>query len=325
MQPFIFNDETKKNSHGFYLLNAGARTERFKDNPVMLHGHDMFQVLGKWNNLRVEGYLMLADPEFDEGDEAAVKIKGKVERGYLKGTSPGIRILNAEYRDNPVTKELDLCVTEWELFEASVLGVPSNAGALLKIYDDAYKPVAEESARLHVENIVKLSLSVKEKSIINANQKVMEIKLTAGAITALGITENADGAAISSAIVALKAKADTAESNYNTLKQKVDEAEKKRVTDMVDLAIQQQKIKADQRENIIALGMANFDGAKAMLDAIPAHVSLSSQVQGIVNDKASIPEARKGWTLLQWMKDDMAGLNKIKTENPDAYKAIPRK
>ena len=52
MERFIFNDETIKNSHGFDLLNAGGRFNRFKDNPVMLHNHNADKVLGKWNELR---------------------------------------------------------------------------------------------------------------------------------------------------------------------------------------------------------------------------------------------------------------------------------
>ena len=121
MERFVFNDETQKNSHGFYLLNAGGRFERFNENPVMLHNHDLAQLIGKWLNLQTEGSLLTAEPKFDEGDPDALKIKGKVERGYLRGASPGIIILAAEWRENPVTKELELYVTDWELFEGSTV------------------------------------------------------------------------------------------------------------------------------------------------------------------------------------------------------------
>lgn len=327
MSAFVFNDETQQNSHGFFLLNAGGRFERFRNNPVMLHNHDTNLHTGKWNNLRIEGSLLLADPEFDEQDPDAAKIKGKVDRGYLRGASPGIRILAAEFRENPVTKEMDLYVTDWELYEGSTATIPSNSGAItLKIYDDNNHQVEEDKIRLHVENIVKLSLSDKQKKIQTPKEKPMaEIKLTAGAITALGITEDADGTAISSAIVSLKSKADDAERNYNTLKEKVDKEKEEKVKKMVDLAIEEQRIVADRRESIIKLGLADYEGTKAMLDAIPARTPLSAQIQSSVTGKTQIPDERKTWNLHAWMKNDMAGLQKLKAEDAETYQVILKK
>ena len=57
MERFVFNDETKKNSHGFYLQNAGGRFERFNENPVMLNNHDLTQLIGKWLKLQTDGHL----------------------------------------------------------------------------------------------------------------------------------------------------------------------------------------------------------------------------------------------------------------------------
>lgn len=210
MAKFVINDETKKNSHGFYLVNAGGRFERFNDNPVMLNCHDLKEVLGKWLNLRTNGNLLIADPEFDEGDPDAMKIKGKVDRGYLRGASPGIIILSAEWRENTVTHEQEIYVTDWELFESSVVSVPSNAGALtLKVYDANHQIVEDGNVRCHVENIIKLGLSAKEtKTIITMNE---EIKLSAEALVALGITGKVTPEVISTAALNLKVRAEKAE------------------------------------------------------------------------------------------------------------------
>ncbi|MGL4908959.1 MAG: HK97 family phage prohead protease, partial [Bacteroidales bacterium] len=121
---FILNDETVKNSFGFYLMNAGARLERFNNNPVMLYSHDNRNVLGKWEGVKIEGTKMLATPLFDVDDPDALKIKGKVDRGFIKGVSLGIVIHKAE--SIKLADDYVLAATEWTAMEASVVSVPSN-------------------------------------------------------------------------------------------------------------------------------------------------------------------------------------------------------
>ena len=244
MERFVFNDETKKNSHGFYLLNAGGRFERFNENPVMLNNHDLAQLIGKWLNLQTDGPLLTAEPEFDEGDPEALKIKGKVERGYLRGASPGIIILAAEWRENPATGEQDIYVTDWELFEASTVSVPSNAGALtLRIYDSSHCLVSDAEVKCHVENIIRLGLSSKESQNIIQDVKMnTEFKLTPDALVALGINETADAPAVSAAIVALKVKADKAEKDLRELNEKAEADKKRAAEEMINLAIKEGRI-----------------------------------------------------------------------------------
>jgi len=321
MNVFVLNDETKKNSHGFYLMNAGGRFDRFRENPVMLNNHDLTQLTGKWLDLKTEGSLLVATPEFDEGDPEAMKIKGKVERGYLKGASPGIVILSAEWRENPATKELEIFVTEWELFEGSTVALPSNAGALtLKVYDINHQLVSDDSVRLHIENIIRLSVSRENQTIIK-KAKMNEIKLTAEALVALGIKEDADGAAISAAVIALKAKEAQLTADLAAEKQKTADALKKQAENMVDLAVKAGKITADKKEIFVKLALVDFETTKSTLDGIPEKQSLAAQMQSVAGGN-NIPKERENWTLLQWMKNDMTGLNKLKLESPEVYTQI---
>ncbi len=326
MERFVFNDETKKNSHGFYLLNAGGRFERFNENPVMLNNHDLAQLIGKWLNLQTEGCLLMAEPEFDEGDPDALKIKGKVERGYLRGASPGIIILAAEWRENPATKEQETYVTDWELFEASTVSVPSNAGALtLRVYDNNHHLVSDGDVKCHIENIIKLGISSKtSENIIKPVNMNTEMKLTAEALVALGIQETADTAAVSAAIVALKMKAETAEKEVRVLREKAEAARRKAAEEMVGLAIQEGRISADKKEAFIRLALADPETTKATLDAIPAKQSLAARIQNIAGGDV-IPAERKNWTLLQWMKNDMSGLKRLQVEAPEVYEQIKKK
>ena len=325
MATFVFNDETKKNSHGFYLQNAGGRFERFNENPVMLNNHDLAQLTGKWLNLRVEGSKLLADPEFDEGDPEALKIKGKVDRGYLRGASPGIVILAAEWRENPATGEQDIYVTDWELFESSTVSVPSNAGAItLKIYDTNHCIVNDNNVRCHVENIIKLSLSAKPTNSIIKNEKMNETKLTPEALVALGITGNTDDVAISAAIINLKAKLDTTTASLQKIENERQTEKEKQVNEMVNLAIKEGRITADKKDVFVKLALVDFETTKATIDAIPAKQSLSVMVKPIPGQE-TIPEERKNWTLLEWMKKDMAGLKQLQIDAPDLYEQIKKK
>ena len=66
---FILHDESL-NSKGFRMLTAGANLTEFRKNPVMLLMHDDYNMpIGRWENIRVEGTKILAEPVFDEKDQ----------------------------------------------------------------------------------------------------------------------------------------------------------------------------------------------------------------------------------------------------------------
>ena len=322
--PFVLNDETKKNSHGFYLVNAGGRLERFNDNPVMLDHHNLEKLIGKWHNPRVDGSKLIADADFDEGTPLGAERKGQVERGYLKGASPGILPLVAEYRDDLVTGGVDLFVTEWELIEGSVASVPSNAGALtLKIYGQDQQPIPDEQVKLHLDKIVKLSAESKAPDITNKIKRMEKITLTAEAFVALGISENADSTAISAAIVKLQKDNAASTAEVERLKTEAKTQAQAAAAEMVELAIREGRITADKKEVFLSLATENPVLAKQTIEALPKKVSLSAQISGIQTD-AVIPTDRKGWTHLQWLKEDPQGLERIKADHPEAFEEIKK-
>lgn len=318
---FIFNDETKKNSHGFYLVNAGGRFDRFRNNPAMLDHHVMEKLIGRWLNLRIDGDRLVADPEFDEGVALGAERKGQVERGFLKGASPGIVPLRAEYRENQITGEGDLYVTEWELMEASVASVPSNAGAVsLVIYDNNERPVDGKDVRLHLDNIVKLSAAGTKLSKTNI-KKMEKIILTAAAMVALGVKEDSDQTAISTAIERLHKEKTELAAKVKSL----EEAETSRInlaaTAKVDADIKAGKVTAEKRDDLIKLAIDNPALYDNLIGGQQEKVSLAGVVRQIGGTSA-IPAERAGWTRLKWMKEDPEGLARIKKEDPDAFAKI---
>ncbi|MDR0792008.1 MAG: hypothetical protein LBE82_01770, partial [Chitinophagaceae bacterium] len=93
MSPFVLSDGNQVNNYGFRVNTDGIDLSRFMANPVMLNNHydGIGGVLGKWMEIKKEGGKLFATPDFDEADENAKQVKGKVDRGYIKGASLGLQ------------------------------------------------------------------------------------------------------------------------------------------------------------------------------------------------------------------------------------------
>lgn len=319
---FIFNDQTKKNSHGFYLLNDGGDFERFSANPVMLDGHNFDRLIGRWENLRSEGALLMADSVFDDGTSLGAERKGQVERGFLKGASMGIIVLEAEWRTDAVTQTPELYVTKWELFEGSTTPVPSNAGALtLKLYDAGHQLIKDEDVKLHIDNIVKLSL--KDRALLinqTDNNDMNKIELTALAFAALGLADTADGNAISAAIVKMGADQKALADELAALKAAETDRVKLNAQDMALQAVNAGKWPADKKDKLVQMAIDDIEGTASLLASLPGKQTLSGKITPI--DNSVIPQERKTWTLHAWVKNDSVGLAKIKAEYPQIYEQI---
>lgn len=98
--------------------------------------------IGKWENLRLEDGKLKADAVFDEGDEVAMKIFGKIERGILESISVGVSVLKytREQRDND--KDL-IIVTKWEIYEASIVNIPAIPNAKVGLEFEQENPNKE--------------------------------------------------------------------------------------------------------------------------------------------------------------------------------------
>jgi hypothetical protein len=304
MPTFILNDETKVNCYGFRVLNSSIELSRFKDNPVMLvdHMNSVATVIGKWKNIRVEGSQLLADTEFDQGDEEAKKIEGKVERGYIKGCSMGL--LRPEFKRG-VDGVPETISTE--LMEGTICGIPANAGAL-KLYS-APGAVMEEAQ-------IKLSLlTVTTEQPFN-NPTMSQIKLSALALVALGFahdpTEN-DGAKLSSAIEAMNAELDSKTIEIAELKTKLKDQAKLQSKTLIDDAILSGKITEADRTDCEEMPLGVLS---KMLGKLQGKSGLAAQVNN-PSGNAADPK-----TADDFEKMPLAAQLAFKTANPDAYKKL---
>ena len=306
MNDYILNDESVVNSHGFVLLNAAGRFERFNANPVMLFNHEADKLIGQMTGLRVEGTKLIGTPVYDEEDALAAKCKRQGEKGFLKGCSPGIMIYAVELRTNPDGEER-ITVTDWELCEISLVSVPSNRNAL-RLYNAQGEVIPDDQIRLSIESLLHL----------NKQDEMDKIILTAEAYAALGLKSNeADGKAISAAIMELKARVEKAEKDLS-------DQHKVQAEDLIELAIKDGRITADKKEQFIKLALADFDMAKTTLEAIPTRESLAGKVTHSTG-KATSTKDRMDWPYLRWAKEDPEGLKRLKETDPEAFEELKKR
>ncbi len=129
-QTFIVSDE-RQNTHGFVILTAGIDYADFAHNPIMYYNHDESRigVIGRWENIRVEGTKLLMDAVFDERSAVGERVKRQVEDGFLRCASIGISAPEKLIEINGVKT-----VSKCRLREVSIVDIPANGNAI-KLFD----------------------------------------------------------------------------------------------------------------------------------------------------------------------------------------------
>ena len=268
------------NSYGTWVVTDGIDFSDFLNNPVMLYNHKrnlygeaMHLPPGKWENLRMEGDKLLADPVFDEQDPFAVQLKNKFEQGILNAASIGIHIL--EWSDEPaLIKEGQrmMTITKCRLYEISVVDVPSNRNAVV-LYD------ANDAGQL-----VELSLS-DNGDVINPNQTAVlpKIKKTSNMtfspelIKSLGLPDGATEQQVATAITLQAAELRSKDARLLELEA---ERKKEKAQQLIDAAIGDGKLVAGERDGMIALAEGDYDTVKKLLDGKQGYKSVTPQLQG---------------------------------------------
>lgn len=271
---FTLSDSTSLNSYGFYVDVASIILDRFATNPVMLldHKNSIESIAGKWVNIERSNGQLQAEPEFDEGDEAAVKAKGKVERGYLKGASVGLNFIEGftEFRHMP---DGSIVLFNAELIEASLCAVPSDKNALRLYAASTGEQLLEDDIE-----VLKLSAKTDDKNKTNPMKKIM---LSAVALNALALSPQAEGhelPVIEKAIEDLAFENKKLKDANERLIAEQEAALKEKAGKLVDDAIAAGKLSATQKEEWTKLAISNYSLAESTLAGIPTKVSLSNKI-----------------------------------------------
>ncbi|MFC5408014.1 hypothetical protein ACFPMF_01745 [Larkinella bovis] len=247
------------------ILSSGLKIDAFLANPVMLYMHVRGRVIGKWNNLRLENNEWLAESEFDTEIELGAEIGGQVDRGFLNAAS-----IVAEVHEVVWNEDLKCYdATSSTLQEISIVDVGGNRNAL-KLCDSRGEVLTEDQAKGYL-----LQLSNQSKPFTKP-QEQMDYKAIA---LACGLAETATQEQIVAEVIKLKAPVTPADgTNYKEkyealVKKQKDEQDTKAIK-LVDAAIAEKRISADQKDTYIKLFATDFSLAETVLNSMKAPVDL---------------------------------------------------
>jgi hypothetical protein len=303
---FLLADE-EVNGYGFRLLMSGGRLDRFIANPVMFFNHKREELpIGKWDGIRVENGKLIATPVFDEKDDEALEIQGKVDRGFLKGASVSISPISVSDDPTLMMPGQSLpTITEWEVEEASIVGIPGSKKALklnvngevIDLSNDSYDKVSAAFTQL-----------------LNSSNKSMKRVLLK-----LSLAESATEEQAVQSIAELQAK-------VQELTRQLDEArnvslslERQTKEALVDDAIAAGRIPASSREDAIqAVLNLQLEQCKSLLLSLAPTASASNVIKP--GDK-TVAE-RNSWSIRDWEVKDPNGLLNLKLNKPTEYSRL---
>nr|DAX59635.1 MAG TPA: prohead serine protease [Caudoviricetes sp.] len=263
---FIINTENV-NSYGYRILTDGIDYAQYMRNPVVLFMHERgvnaykgSEVIGRCTRLYKEGTTLIAEVEFDEQDEFAKKIAGKVERGYIRMASMFAEIQEVSTQPQHILEgQVYETVTACKLVEISIVDIGGNDNAL-KLSKDG-KPF-------------------QLKKIVTNTSNNMDIKVIA---LALGLGENTKEDTVLSTLHSLKTDKEKAEAEVVALKKTISETRTAEATTLVDKAVQLGLIPQALKESQLKQFEADFDGQKAVLSKLVADKEAENTQQGKAN------------------------------------------
>ena len=287
------------NSYGFRVLTAGIDLEQYRRNPVLLYMHERGKVIGYVKDLEVSGGEVTGELVFDEASELSIRCKKQYEVGSLRMVSIGL-----DPKETSDASELLLegqtrpTVTKSKLVEVSLVDIGANDDAI--VMDD--KGTAIE---LGIDGDCLLPL-LNNNIKISSNMDLKKLALQ------LGLPETADEATILAKIAELQEEAKDAVK----LKADNDKLLLAGITTLVETAIADKKITAENKDHFINLGKTiGTEELEKTLKAMSPQVKLSE----VIKPQGGNPGAG-GYTKLSEVPE--AELLKMRQEDKETYKRL---
>ena len=231
----------KVNSYGFRVLTSGIDIEQYRRNPILLWMHhrsisgskEDVLPLGVVEDLEIHGDALYGTPVIRAVDDFSKSILERWEAGTIKMVSPRF--------DDPVFSsdeeylmpdQLGETVIKCKLTEVSIVDIGANDDAL-QLYKDG-------------ENIT-LTGTGKKLQIPLINKTSMDLTKIA---LALGLKEDATQEEVLKQIALCM----QAQEQVGTLQTENDNIKLSAITGIVTQAVQDKRIKEDQKDHFVALG-----------------------------------------------------------------------
>lgn len=287
------------NSYGFRVLTSGGNLEQYQRNPVLLYMHERGKVIGVMTDLKVENGEITGEPVFDEASELSRQCKKQYEVGSLRMVSAGLDPI--ETSDSPemlVEGQTRPTVTKWKLVEVSLVDIGANDDAIV---------LKSDGTRIELEKDGDCLLP-----LLNNKPNIEETMNLKAIALKLGLPETADEATVMAKIAELQELAGDAVK----LKADNDKLKLAGITTLVETAIAEKKITADNKDHFITLGKTiGTEELEKTLKAMSPQVKLSE----VVKPQGGAPAAG-GYTKLSEVPGDV--LVKMRQEDKDTYRRL---
>lgn len=287
------------NSYGFRVLTSGGNLEQYQRNPVLLYMHERGKVIGVMTDLKVENGEITGEPVFDEASELSRQCKKQYEVGSLRMVSAGLDPI--ETSDSPemlVEGQTRPTVTKWKLVEVSLVDIGANDDAIV---------LKSDGTRIELEKDGDCLLP-----LLNNKPNIEETMNLKAIALKLGLPETADEATVIAKIAELQEQAGDAVK----LKADNDKLKLAGITTLVETAIAEKKITADNKDHFINLGKTiGTEELEKTLKAMSPQVKLSE----VVKPQGGAPAAG-GYTKLSEVPGDV--LVKMRQEDKDTYRRL---
>lgn len=287
------------NSYGFRVLTSGGNLEQYQRNPVLLYMHERGKVIGVMTDLKVENGEITGEPVFDEASELSRQCKKQYEVGSLRMVSAGLDPI--ETSDSPemlVEGQTRPTVTKWKLVEVSLVDIGANDDAIV---------LKSDGTRIELEKDGDCLLP-----LLNNKPNIEETMNLKAIALKLGLPETADEATVIAKIAELQEQAGDAVK----LKADNDKLKLAGITTLVETAIAEKKITADNKDHFINLGKTiGTEELEKTLKAMSPQVKLSE----VVRPQGGTPAAG-GYTKLSEVPGDV--LVKMRLEDKDTYRRL---
>ncbi len=322
---FKISDNTV-NRYGFRILTEGILTDNFMKNPVALVGHSgEILSVGKWKNLtkNTDG-TFVGTCEFDEEDDTAKNLFRKNKAGYMSAVSMSVDpLVESDDPKDLIPGQKYPTVTSSDLLEISFCNIPGNANAVKLIREGK-----EIQLSLIKPNQSQQTMEKETKTVDQLQQELTALRKTMAkelvyvhktrGVIADGETDFFENAA--------NLDYDGTKKLLDARKKeepKADSSEKAKT--LVELHFNRGVIPATEKPQIEKLASLDYDGTKAMLEARKGTKEIELHVEGATSEDAKNDAAAKdpkNWKYLDYYKNDLEGLMKMKKEESAKYNAL---
>jgi hypothetical protein len=259
------------NGYKFRVLTDGIDLEQYKRNPVLLYMHERGNVIGIVDDLQVANGEITGILVFDEASELSIRCKKQFEKGSLRMVSIGIDPIEVSSAPELLLEGQERpTVTKSKLVEISLVDIGANDDAIVMKDDGTVIELGKDG------NCPLPLLNNNIKKDVKMDLKKLALQL--------GLPETADEAIILAKITELQKTAGDAV----TLKAENDKLTLAGITTLVDGAISEKKLTAENRDHFIELGKkVGAEELEKTLKAMAPQVKLS----GMLKPAAGAPGA----------------------------------